>query len=68
MCRPDLTVFTHDWLPGRDEEPMPNHAVKHACINWDNLEAWVGERRFGLGEGLVRRENGSVWPANSDEM
>jgi len=62
MCRPDLTIFTYNWLEGKDDEPMPNHAVQHACVDWNALEEWVDRRKFSLGDGLIERTNGSIWP------
>ena len=59
MCVPDLTIFTHDWVEGRDDEPMPNHAVKHACVNWSELEEWVEERRFDLADKMIQRADGN---------
>ena len=67
MCRPDLTIFTHDWVEDRDNEPMPNHGVDHTCVDWNSLEQWVGERKFSLAEGLIRRVDGSVWPDAIEE-
>ena len=65
MCVPDLTIFTHDWVDGRDDEPMPNHEVKHACVDWDQLEDWTEKRRFSLSEGLIRRADGE-YPATQN--
>lgn len=59
MCVPDLTIYTYDWLEGRDDEPMPNHYVKHACVDWGELEQWVEKRRFSYADKLIRRSDGN---------
>jgi hypothetical protein len=64
MCRPDMTIFTYDWIEGRDDEPMPNHAVQHECVNWDSLKSWINDRKFSIADGLIERADGRKWPDN----
>ena len=59
MCAPDLTIFTYDWVKD-DPEPVPNHTVKHMCVDWSQLEDWVDERQFSSSEDLIRRSDGGL--------
>ena len=56
MCAPDLTIFTYDWVTG-DPEPVPNHTVKHMCVDWSQVENYVDERQFSSSEELIRRSD-----------
>ena len=58
MCRPDLTVWTYDWLPG-DPDPMPNHAVQHECVDWGRLELWLEHHKFSVADGIIKRPDGT---------
>ena len=66
MCAPDLTIFTYDWVTG-DPEPVPNHTVKHMCVDWNQLEEYVDERQFSSSEELIRRSDGGFHPRLSRE-
>ena len=63
MCVPDLTLYTYDWIPPRTD-PVPNHGVKHACVDWNQLDEWVEERRFSLADQLIRRADGKIVECN----
>ena len=66
MCAPDLTIFTYDWVTD-DPEPIPNHTVKHMCVDWSQLEDYVDERQFSSSEELIRRSDGGLYAELSEK-
>lgn len=52
MCQGDLSLYTYEWLPGR-EKPMPIAQMDHLCVNWNNLMDWATKRSFALDDKLL---------------
>lgn len=49
MCHPDLSLMTYAWLPDY-RGPWPDFEGVHMCVNWEKMDAWVGERRVDMFE------------------
>ena len=49
MCQPDLSIYTHVWIPGY-RKPWPNFDIEHECVNWETLDGWAGKHAFDIFE------------------
>lgn len=57
MCQPDLNLYTYSWRHGR-YDPHANDKVDHMCIDWDEFENWLDNRKFSETAGLLVKEDG----------
>ncbi|CAD6442489.1 4212a482-96a7-422d-a9ec-35f135570af6 [Sclerotinia trifoliorum] len=58
MCKPDISLITYKWVNGtrgnevigqsKSLRPSNKDLSDHECVNWDNVDAWAGEREFDL--------------------
>jgi len=53
MCSADVSIYTLEWTPHSMYKPAVRVPQPHACVDWEALHAWMGERAASL-EDVVR--------------
>ncbi|KAI0098916.1 hypothetical protein GGR51DRAFT_417984 [Nemania sp. FL0031] len=59
MCSADLHIITYDWVDHVDY-PWPDFSINRQCRNWDDVMAWVHQRRVmtSAPDGILTRPDG----------
>jgi hypothetical protein len=53
MCSADVSIYTLEWTPHSKYKPAVRVPQPHACVDWEALHGWMGERAASL-EDVVR--------------